>query len=320
MRRLMKWLTAIVVCAGIALPAAPAQAKVPGRNGRIAFSRYVQDDKTVTYTVNPDGSHMQQLFPGFSGGPRWSPDGSQVSVFAACTDGEENCAATIVDPDTGRFRQVKFADPTLETPSGAGWSQDGTRLLCEGFGMTDPSRNGIYTIRVADGRGLRRITSNPGGEDIPGDYSPDGKRLVFNRIDPSRPAKANVALFVVYVDGSGLRRITPWGLPFWEDGGRWSPDGTNILFDNRKSLFVVRPDGSGLAKIPLVTHSFSRLQNPNWSPDGTKIVVSLLTRTSPSTEQAGINTANADGSNIQRVTNSPTFDRDGDWGPHPLAS
>ena len=319
MRHLLKWLAAIVLCAGMAIPVPPAQAKVPGPNGQIAFSRYVQDDNTVTYTANPDGSHLRRLFPGFSGGPRWSPDGSQVSVFAGCTDGEENCAATIVDPDTGTFRQFKWPDPTLETPCGAGWSPDGTRLLCGGFGVTDPSRNGIYTIRVSDGRGLRRITSNPGGEDIPGDYSPDGQRLVFSRINPSRPAKANVALFVVNVDGSGLRRITPWGLPFWEDGGRWSPDGTTILFDNRKSLFVVRPDGSGLAKIPLVTHSFSRLQNPNWSPDGTKIVVSLFTRTSPGTEQAGIYTANADGSNIQRVTNSPTFDRDGDWGPHPLA-
>src|SRR5215212_2044433 len=189
------------------------------------------------------------------GHPRWrgrshtrkGPAGAQcrsrqVSVFAACTDGEENCAATIVDPDTGTFRQFKFPDPTLETPCGGGWSPDGTRILCEGFGVTDPSRNGIYTIRVADGRGLRRITSNPGGDDIPGDYSPDGKRLVFNRIDPSRPANANVALFVVDVDGSRLRRITPWGLPFWEDAGRWSPDGDTILLDDRKSLFVVHPD------------------------------------------------------------------------------
>jgi hypothetical protein len=113
MRHQMKWLTAIALCAGMALPASPAQAKDPGPNGQIAFSRYVQDDNTVTYTANPDGTHIRRLFPGFSGGPRWSPDGSQVSIFAACTDGEENCAATIVDPDTGTFRQFKWPDPTL---------------------------------------------------------------------------------------------------------------------------------------------------------------------------------------------------------------
>jgi Tol biopolymer transport system component len=320
MRHLLKWLTAIVLCAGMALPASPAQAKAPGPNGRIAFSRGDRDDNTVTYTANPDGSHLQQLFPGFSVGPRWSPDGSQVSIFTACTDGEENCAATVVDPDTGAFRQFKWPDPTLETNCGGGWSPDGTRLACESFGVTDPSRNGIYTIRASDGRGLSRITSNPDGDDLPGDYSPDGQRLVFSRIDPSRPANANVALFVVNVDGTGVRRITPWGLPFFEDGGRWSPDGRTILFDDRRSLYVVHADGSGMAKLPLVTHSFSRLQNPDWSPDGTKIVVSLFTATAPGTEQAGIYTANADGSDLQPVTSSPTFDRTGDWGPHPLAT
>ena len=103
-------------------------------------------------------------------------------------------------------------------------------------------------LGCSDGRGLSRVTSNPGGDDIPGDYSPDGNRLVFSRTDPSRPATANVALFVVNVDGSGLRRITPWGLPFFEDGGRWSPEGDTILFDDQKSLYVVHPDGSGLAK------------------------------------------------------------------------
>jgi Tol biopolymer transport system component len=320
MRHLMKWLTAVALCAGMALPALPAQAKVPGPNGRIVFSRVVQDDNTVTYTVNPDGSHMQQLFAGFSGFPRWSPDGSEVSLLAPCTDGEEDCAVTIVDPDTGTFREFKWPDPDLETHCGFGWSPDGTRLACESFGVTDPSRNGIYTIRASDGRGLRRITANPDGDDIPGDFSPDGNRLVFSRTDPSRPANANAALFVVNLDGSGLRRITPWGLPFSEDGGRWSPNGTTILFDDQKSLFVVHPDGSGLARIPLVTRGFSRLQNPDWSPDGTKIVVSLFTATAPGTGQAGIYTANADGSDLQQVTDSPTFDRYGDWGPHPLAT
>ena len=42
----MKWLTAIVLCTGMAIPVLPAQAKAPGPNGQIAFSRYVQDDNT----------------------------------------------------------------------------------------------------------------------------------------------------------------------------------------------------------------------------------------------------------------------------------
>jgi Tol biopolymer transport system component len=100
----------------------------------------------------------------------------------------------------------------------------------------------------------------------------------------------------------------------------YAPDGNTTLFDDLKSLYVVHPDASGMTKIPLVTHSFSRLQGPDWSPDGAKIVVSLLTATRPGTGQAGIYTANADGSDVQRATSSPTFDATPDWGPHPLAT
>jgi WD40-like Beta Propeller Repeat len=170
-----------------------------------------------------------------------------------------------VDPDTGTFRQFQWPDPTSKPPVGAADLRT-ERDTLRGLRRDDPSRNGIYTIRVSDDRGLRRITFNPGGDAIPGDFSPDGTRLVFSRIDPSRPAKADVALFVVNVDRTGLRRTTLWGLPFFEYAGRWSPDGKTILFDDQKSLYVVHPDGSGLAKIPLATRSFSRLQNPTGRP------------------------------------------------------
>jgi TolB protein len=75
-----------------------------------------------------------------------------------------------------------------------------------------------------------------------------------------------------------------------------------------------------LAKIPLATRGFRRAFAPDWSPDGRKIVFGLFTRTKPGTEREGIYTANADGSNVQRVTNSPTLDVTPDWGPHPLAT
>ena len=49
--------------------------------------------------------------------------------------------------------------------------------------MDDPSRNGIYTVRASDGGDMTQITSNPVGGDIPGEYSPDGTRLVFKRFE-----------------------------------------------------------------------------------------------------------------------------------------
>jgi Tol biopolymer transport system component len=160
---------------------------------------------------------------------------------------------TIVDSDTGTFRQLKMPDPTLFTARMVR-SPDSERLACEGFGDTDPSRNGIYSIGPSDGGGLTRITSNPGGGDMPGDYSPDGKRLVFLRSsDESGP----VGLFVTRLNGSGLRQITPPSMIMGEFGGSWSPRGNSILFaarsapDHRLAIWVVRADGSGLHQLPI---------------------------------------------------------------------
>jgi hypothetical protein len=41
------------------------------------------------------------------------------------------------------------------------WAPDGQRLACESFGLTDPNRTGVYTIRSPDGGGLTQITSIP---------------------------------------------------------------------------------------------------------------------------------------------------------------
>src|SRR3954451_4678921 len=118
-----KLVTALVTVAGTAVlglvvPVGLAQAKVSGPNGRIAFARFDPAlGGSVTYTVNPDGSRVQQLLARGSEGPHWSPDGSQVSLFC-CDDG---MAAHIVDPDSGSFRELTPPDPTLETHCGL-WS------------------------------------------------------------------------------------------------------------------------------------------------------------------------------------------------------
>jgi Tol biopolymer transport system component len=305
----------------VPLAGTPAAAKVPGPNGRIAFTQFEPAmGSTVTYTVNPDGSHVQPLFARGSEFPHWSPDGNQVSILC-CGDG---MAAHIVDADSGAFRELAPPDPTLETHC-AQWSPDAQRLACESFGMTDPDRNGIYSIRSSDGGGLRRITSNPGGDDIPGDYSPDGRRLVFVRQDPD----GEVGLFVTRLGGSGVRQITPRGM-IVDDffGGSWSPSGNKILFasrstgDHRLAIWLVNADGSGLHQLPITPacggafsdpRSTSCFQ-PGWSPNGTKIA---FTRIRANGTQENVYTVNSDGSGLTQITNTGRADQ-ADWGPHPL--
>ena len=295
-----------------------------GPAGRIAFSRGTSvlagDEEKVTYTVNPDGSDLQPLFEdGHSSRPQWSPDGTEIQIFC-CDDG---MVAHIIDPDTSDLRTLPPPDPTVEIFCGGSWSPDGKRLSCEGFGVDDPSRNGIYSIRSSDGGGLRRITSPPGGFDVPADYSPDGERLVFMRIDESdRP----VGIFVTNVDGSGLRRLTPTDMILdgsgW--GGRWSPDGNQILIvalaseDAHKAIWVVNPDGSELHQLPITPAcgglfsdpTSAGCYSPSWSPDGSKIV---FTRSNADGTSENIYTVNADGSGLFQVTDGGGDD-DPDWG------
>jgi TolB protein len=298
-----------------AATAAPGMATTPGPNGQIVFERFdpaIQDD--ATYIVNADGSHERRLFPGQSSLPRWSPDGSLVAFDSGAGVGCPPCSSTIImNPDTGSYRVIAPPDPALATDC-AIWSPDARRLACD-TGSPDGTADGVYTMRTSDGGGLTRVTNAGGMEDIPIDYSPDGRQIVFGRADrEDHHCTTRSALYVVNVDGSGLRRITPWG--FCDDDGGWSPDGTTIVFGNDGSLFTVHPDGTGLAKIALKTGNQNTAFNAfdvGWSPDGTRIVFSHSTKSG----LEGIYTAKPDGTDVQAVTTSPTRDSKVDWGSHP---
>ena len=82
------------------------------------------------------------------------------------------------------------------------------------------------------------------------------------------------------------------------------------------------------SKIALQTGSSSTAFSAfdaGWSPDGTKLVFSLLVQGPAGSQLEGIGTANADGSDIQMITTSPgtcrpVCDDKAGWGPHPLAT
>jgi len=310
-------LFALAFAAVVALTAMPAGARSRGVNGQIAY-----DNDIGVFTANPDGNHARLLVPNTSVGD-FSPDGSKLAVGYLTDDGRIGTA--ILNADGTGYTPFPIGDPTLNLGCGT-WSPDGKRQACETWDDSNPARNGVYTISSADGSGLTRVTSNPlGGHDIPGSYSPDGKRIVFIRYDADgNPAGA----FVVKTNDGQLRQILPASAEL--NGGvqsDWSPQGNEIIVslhvtpDVRGSIWVVHSDGTGLHEIHIQGLACGgSVFDPNgfgchgvrWSPDGKKIIFAA---NSPATGR-DIYTANVDGGGLSRVT----FDGNDDdpyWGTHP---
>jgi dipeptidyl aminopeptidase/acylaminoacyl peptidase len=221
-------------------------------------------------------------------------------VSAVLDDGRIGTA--IIAPDGTVERVLEIDDPTLNLPCTV-WSPDDQRLACEGWDEADEKRTGIYTVRSSDGGGLQRVTAPESGQaDRPGDFSPDGSRLLFKRAHEEDPGP----LLVVSVEGG---ETTPVGDSLVEDPGRYSPDGSMILTSSAGALLVLAADGTVVSNI---VESGFFLFGPVWSPDGTRIAFS---RTTPGVFQADVYTSLPDGTDRRQVTATDDNEIRVEWGP-----
>ena len=313
---------AILLVGALALPVGSSAAASP--NGRIAFMRFdVTTGQQFIYTANPDGSKERRLLDFSAEHPRWSPDGTQLVVnTGCCTD-----FGVIVDVATGVTRALPTY-PGLDAGCFV-WAPDGQRLYCEATGSEDDSVNGIYSVRASDGGDLRRITTAPGTDPIPQDVSPDGAEVLFISEEDSD------ALFIANTASGAVRALDLQGL-LSVASGSWSPDGQWIAFAARKavgerrSLFAIRPDGTGMHEITLdpacggaaSDRSSRGCLEPTWSPDGSKLLLDILLA---STSQKQLYTIDVDGSHLMKVTRHGLVRGDPgegeqapDWGTQPL--
>lgn len=278
-----------------------ALVQLPDNSGRIVFGRQDSSlDGFVSYTMDPNGNDEAELLPGSHQLSRWSPDGEFISITA--TDGSRVLAATI-RPDGSDYAELPIADPTLNLGCMV-WSPDATRLACEGWDDTDPTRNGIYTINASDGGDLQRVTTSPGGNhDLPGDYAPDG-RLLFARIAPDQEAGQ---LMVVDSDGGEPLQLIAgtYGTP------RLSPDGQTILADHDSLLYLIPLDGGPTTSIHLGGAEDGVAWGGSWSPDGEWIVFSLAAPGGT----ADIYRVRPDGSGLFQITSDPAQEEWADWAP-----
>jgi Tol biopolymer transport system component/predicted Ser/Thr protein kinase len=99
--------------------------------------------------------------------------------------------------------------------------------------------------------------------DAEGDYSPDGKRIVF-----SSDRSGNFELWVTNGDGSNPVQLTSFG-GSQTGSPRWSPDGRSIAFDSRleghSDIFVISAEGGSPRRL---TSEPSENNVPSWSRNG----------------------------------------------------
>lgn len=295
---------ALALVAGAGLASTPAHATKHSINGRIIFGRYnaAIDDFTV-YTANSDGTDEVKVLDAES--PRWSPDGQRIAVAL----GGEFVRTATMNPD-GSDLVMLVGDPTLDEGFSA-WSPDGQRVAFEGWDNVDPTRPaGIFSMRASDGGDLVRVTTNPyGGHDMGAAYSPDGTRILFTR---ENPLLEQTALFLVHIDGTGLRQLTAWSMQ--ADGGRWSPTGKEIIFGSHGVLWLINPDGSKLQQVKLhddIPEGFSF--GPAWSPDGKYL---LFSRYLVQDQETDLFTMKVNGTQIRQVTHTPEDETFADWGTY----
>jgi Tol biopolymer transport system component len=281
---------------GLALTSANAV----GVNGKIALSQAGEDDAVSGFTIDPDGSSLQQI--GTTGNTtcgHWSPDGSTLLCNVWSDVGVQPATA---NPDGSDFTLL---NPDLPLDLFCkDWSPDATRLFCHSEGIMHPADEGLYTVRASDAGDLVQLSATPDGyADTMYGYSPDGSRILFSRNDE----ESNVGtLFAISPDGGDLLQLSPPDLPVVSTNAEleadWSPDGSQVAFAAQwKSspgrgiaLYVVNADGSGVRQI---TSSGVGAVSAQWSPDG-----QLIAFTSKLRSRAQVWVVHPDGSGLRAIT------------------
>lgn len=328
--------TATALVAAVVL-ATSADATAPGANGRIAFRTYFDGQQSWggVFTINPDGSGARQLTHPRRGTvddqPSWAPDGSLIAFSRLPEEGLSH--VWVMAPDgTGRRPVGRLCPPgadeqTCADDANASFSPDSSRIAftqstgrvkqdAQGEGWIEHS---ALAVMNRDGSGRRTVFQ---GAAFSGDlqypvFSPNGEELVFERVVSSfaKPAGKH-AVYVIGLDGSGLRRLTPW---FESDGDNpdWSPNGKWILFQShvddsrgQSQYFVIRPDGTGRRQI---THfrKGTHVASASFAPSGRSIVFAK----GPEGGNVDLYKMRLDGSHVRRLTRSPLWQSAPAWGP-----
>lgn len=304
---------------------AEAPTITPDAGAQIVFSRYTGKENSDLFVMDDTGNHLRQITdtPLMEIYPKWSPDGTHLSVSALSFENGGGFHIMSMRADGSERVDYTRGTATIEGVAPT-WTPDGALTYIgepdRRIWSLDPATAVAQPVTPQRPEGWKEPypappipTEDQGAPDwskIPTvyqgdfDWSPDGSSFVTSLF-------GNIVQ--VTADGMSIRWLTEPGGERYRDGfpkpGRdgqpvWSPDGTQIAFvreDTRRladdvgwpsDIFVMNADGSNLRQLTTTRGSDVF---PAWSPDGQRIVFSSegvpppadpIDTTSLSTEEA----------------------------------
>jgi Tol biopolymer transport system component len=203
--------------------------------------------------------------------PVWSPDGSRIAFLSWPS---ETLDIYVMNSEGGNQELLYdsgFHDSDIH------WRGDKVAF----------TRNSQIWVMDDDGTGATQLTDHPragewGNAVLPfGDYdpriSPDGSRIVFERMVDDASPHGNYDLFCVNIDGSGETALTDTG---WTQGmAVWSSSGEELVYlvsaigtEGRYDIYTVNSDGTDMRDLTSDLFPQGFLAHcPIFSPDDSKI-------------------------------------------------
>jgi Tol biopolymer transport system component len=218
------------------------------RGDRFVFTQKVGDEATPReqiFTLNADGSDLQQLTgdPYRNLYPVWSPDDTLIAFLSQHSN---TLGVFVMNSDGSQINELydsEVHDADID------WVGDWIAF----------TRDSQIWIMQSDGSDAKALT-NPtrvgewGGANLPfGDYdpriSPDGKKIVFERLLDDQSSNGNYDLFVIDRQTGEETRLTSTG--YSQGLPSWSHSGQQLVYtvaaideDGKYDLYVMNADGS----------------------------------------------------------------------------